>query len=178
MSLFGQNQSIYYLTGRPYTIERNNAILTTGKIWNIDFVYAGNDVIEMNGFDKIQSHNDSVNKLIGSNTKHGEDWLNIFYSEVDREEAQQQQIRSWVKEDQQYAEIEFKLLETFLLMKRKDGIFGTKYFIYVVGQIKSDTKNVFATHAVYRAKIKNKKLKLISTESEKLPFILPQNGIL
>lgn len=172
-----QMKYTYYLTGRPFSVERNNAIRTVGSGWKITFEYAGNDVIEMNGFDKIQAHNDSVSKLIGTATKHGEEWINVFYSEVDAEEAQQQTIRSLVKNDRHYAEIEARLIETFLLMERKDGIFGTKYFIYAVGQNRDDDKRTFISNAVYRVKLKKKKLKCLDTARAKLPFTLSQNGI-
>lgn len=173
-----QMKYTYYLTGRPFSVERNNAILTVGSNWKIDFVYAGNDVIEMNGFEKIQTHNDSVSKLIGTTTQHGEEWFNIFYSEVDTEEAQQQKMRTWIKDDLHFAEIEAKLIETFILFHQKKGLFGIRYQAFLVGQEKTDLTRTFATHAVYKVKVKKKKLKCTDTSIGKLPFTLPQNGIL
>lgn len=175
-SVFGQKY-LYYLTGRPFNVEYNNAILAVGKEWNISFEYAGNDVIEMNGLEKINSHNDSVSKLIRTKTGHGENWLNILFSEVALEDEKQRLIRNWVQEDFFYTETEAKLIEPFLLIERKKCLFKVKSYVFIVGQLKNEEVKSFNSYGKYKVNEKKRSVKLVSKKIGKIPFSLPQNGI-
>lgn len=170
----------YYLTGRPDNVERNNAILTVGKSWDIDFEYAGNDVVEMKGLEAILKHNDSVSALIGLETKLGIEWQTYFFSSVDKEQTIQELIRGEVKATESYKLKSNELFEPFLLMTRKKkclGKFNYKYTIYTVGQLKVDEQRKFQSVAIYRYDTAKKKLKQLNLSNNELPFILPQNGI-
>lgn len=175
-----QTKYTYYLTGRPDNVERNNAILTIGKSWDILFEYAGSDIVEMQGLEKIQKHNDSVSQLIAKETKLGEEWQTYFFSSVDKEQTAQQLIREEIKVIDSYIAKSSELFEPFLLMTRKKKCLSKlnfKYTVYLVGQLKTDEQRKFITVGKYRYNTSKKKIRELSVSSSELPFFLPQNGI-
>lgn len=177
LSLSGQAHYTYYLTGRPYSIEHNNAIKTVGEEWKISFEYAGSDVIEMAGLEKINALNDSISLLIGDKTGLGEGWQTVFYAEVSVEEEKQQLIRKLVQIDPFLIEMQKQLFETFLLVEKKRCFFKKRYYVYLVGQLKTDESRKFASHGKYKVNLKKMSAKLVSSKLEALPFSIVQNGI-
>jgi hypothetical protein len=170
-------QFTYYLMGRPFSVERNNALLTVGKEWNIQIDYAGQDKIELNGLEYFNKHNDSVSKLIGTKTKLGDEWLNSFYAEVDQEELEQNKIRTLIKEESSYKTTSGLLFQTFLLMEKRKCKKKSIYAIYLAGQLKSDESRIFYTHIIYKYNTRKQRLVKTRPSQTKLPFVLPQNGI-
>jgi len=88
--VIGYSQT-YYLTGRPFPLERNNAIKEVAKQWGLDVKYAGNDVVEAVGLDELNKEVDRVDSIIAL-TK-GKEWLSYFFSEVDKQQAIHELIR-------------------------------------------------------------------------------------
>lgn len=177
-SFFAQNDVTYYLLGRPFNAERNNAITVVGKAWGIQIEYAGMNKIELNGLEYYNKHNDSISKLIGEKTKLGEEWINTFYSEVDKEELEQNEIRSLISVDSTYKTYSVLLFQPYLLMEKKQYRKKNIYTIYLIGQLKSDDQRKFNTHLTYKFNSRKKILKLKSEKKSELKITLPQNGII
>lgn len=176
---YAQTKYTYYLTGRPFSVERNNAIRTVGLEWNILFTYAGNDVVETQGLESINKNNDSVSALVGTETKLGEEWLNTFYAQVDEEEKIQNKIRKEIKEQAHYKEMDRKMVETFLFFTKEKKWFHSLYTVYIVGLSRDQIVMTYASHGSFSVKVKKKKqiINLLDSSKGTLPFTLPQNGI-
>ncbi|MFM7387161.1 MAG: hypothetical protein ACKO5L_03280, partial [Bacteroidota bacterium] len=72
IGLNASGQASYYLTGRPFSFERNNAIKEVGFRWGLNISYAGNDVAEALGLTAIAAANDSVERIMVQS--YGAEW--------------------------------------------------------------------------------------------------------
>lgn len=174
--MHAQKNLTYYLMGRPFSVERNNAIIEVGKSWDLTIEYAGQDKIELNGLEYYNKHNDSVSKLI--EREIAVDWLNLFYALVDQEEIDQNRIRDYIKQEVSFSETSDLLFQPFLLMEKKKCRKKSIYTIYLIGQLKSDEQRTFYTHLIYKYNTRKKSLKLKSEKKTELKMFLPQNGIM
>ncbi|NDB35941.1 MAG: hypothetical protein EB023_11520 [Flavobacteriia bacterium] len=157
-------QCTYFLTGRPFGFERNNAIKEVGFRWGITVCYAGNDVAEELGLSAIAAANDSVQ--VRMEKSHGAAWLTAFYQEVDREEQWQNKVR--------------------MALVKKEGNGGNNRYVLVrnLGKRKCEAfmldVSTSKTQCLgwYRGKVK-RNVKLIKQASEcTLPYDFPENGVL
>lgn len=175
--LNAQNTFTYYLMGRPFSIERNNALRTIGKENKINFEFAGNDLIELKGIEYFVDYNDSISKLI-STSKLGENWLDNLFSKTDEEEKRQNEAREIVKGTKHYETWSHNLFEPIILIKKLHARKNVKYTVYVVGQLKEDEHRKFNTHLIFRYNKNKKKIMIKSQKIRPLPFTLPQNGLI
>lgn len=155
------SQATYFLTGRPFGFERNNAIKEVGLQWGFKVRYAGSDVAEERGLAAIASANDSVQEQMTK--RKGADWLNVFYAEVDKEELLHQKIRSAL--GIQGGENRYVLVQ---------GVGKRRYVAYVIDASAADKTKCIARYA---CKVKRKvKVKPLG-EGGEIPYDFPENGI-
>jgi hypothetical protein len=157
----------YYLTGRPFPLERNNAIKEVGKQWGIDVKYAGNDVVEAVGLD-------SLNKLIDDQyafiqMKKGSVWLGDFFMQVDEVEAIHKEIRQFVLNTQYIPRGDYP--ERKLIITRSNK----RTYRVVVVEVQSSERVTCFSECLVRW---TKRRKLTAQEGCSLPFQFPENGII
>ena len=156
----------YYLTGRPFSLERNNAIKEVGKLSGIDVTYAGGDVVETYGLD-------SLNRIIYAQyaliqLKKGPEWLGDFYKQVDEVEAIHNDIRQFVLNSQYIPRGDYS--ERKLIIAR---INNRKYRVVVVEVASSERVTCFSECLVRWSKRK----KLTPQKGCSVPYQFPENGI-
>lgn len=167
---------LYYLTGRPYSIERNNAIIETGIKWGIEFQYVGSDVIDEFGVDEINGHNDSVSKLIQNKRGIENDWMTVFYTQVDQVESFQNNIRAQIKTLESFKQIELNHQEIFVLI-HKNKPSGKWHSCIVFEVMYHESKpNVKCIKSICYNERRNQ-FKVKKTISCNLPYEIPQNGV-
>ena len=169
---FGLTQT-YYLTGRPFTFERNNAIKEVGSTWGITVIYAGSDVVEQLGLDEINKEVDRVDSIIA--LTRGREWLSNFYSEVDKQQATHELIRHHLY----YANIpalststkDTQVVEHKIILRQ---IKRKTFLASIITIVNTETIRCDAT---YRIKWnRSKKMKLQSQCA--VPYQFPENGII
>jgi hypothetical protein len=157
-------QATYYLTGRPFGFERNNAIKEVGFRWGLNISYAGNDVAETLGLTAIAAANDSVERIMVQS--FGAEWLGTFYAQVDQEEALHQRIRQALNPTTDGAGS-----NRFILIRKLDK---KRYEAFQLDASSSHTRCI----ARYLGKAK-RKVRMKQQESGcDLPYDFPQNGII
>ena len=157
-------QATYYLTGRPFGFERNNAIKEVGFRWGLNISYAGNDVAETLGLTAIAAANDSVNHVMEKS--YGAEWLGTFYAQVDQEEALHQRIRQALNPITDGAGS-----NRFILIRKLDK---QRYEAFQLDASSSHTRCI----ARYLGKVK-RRVRMKQQESGcDLPYDFPQNGII
>lgn len=156
----------YYLTGRPFSLERNNAIKEVGKQWGIDVTYAGGDVLETYGLDSLNRIIDAQYALI--QLKKGPEWLGDFYKKVDEREAIHNDIRQFVLNSQYIPRGDYP--ERKLIIAR---INNRKYRVVVVEVASSERVTCFSECLVRWSKRK----KLTPQKGCSVPYQFPENGI-
>jgi hypothetical protein len=157
-------QASYYLTGRPFSFERNNAIKEVGFRWGLNISYAGNDVAEALGLTAIAAANDSVERIMVQS--FGAEWLGTFYAQVDQEEALHQRIRETLN-------LNLKGVgeNRFILIRKLDP---KRYEAFDLDASTSHTRCL----ARYLGKVK-RRVRMKQQESGcDLPYDFPQNGII
>jgi hypothetical protein len=157
-------QASYYLTGRPFGFERNNAIKEVGFRWGLNISYAGNDVAEALGLTAIAAANDSVERIMVQS--YGAEWLGTFYAQVDQEEALHQRIRQALNPTNDDAGS-----NRFILIRRLDK---KRYEAFQLDASSSHTRCV----ARYLGKAKRKVRMKQQEGGCELPYDFPQNGII
>ena len=157
----------YYLTGRPFPLERNNAIKEVGKQWGIDVTYAGGDVVETYGLDSLNRLIDTQYALI--QMKKGPEWLGDFYKQVDEVEAIHKDIRQFVLNSQYIPRGDYP--ERKLIISR---INNRKYRVVVVEVASSERVTCFSECLVRWTK----RRKLTALEGCSVPYQFPENGII
>ena len=169
---FGLTQT-YYLTGRPFTFERNNAIKEVGSAWGITVIYAGSDVVEQLGLDSINNENQQLDSLIA--LRRGKEWLGSFYKQVDSTEAIFGRIRKHIytehiqamgppKKDAPFEE------QKIILHQQK----RRTYQASIVAISNNQTATCIATYLIKWNR--SKKMKLQSQCA--VPYQFPENGII
>lgn len=164
---FGLNasaQESYYLTGRPFSFERNNAIKEVGFRWGLNISYAGNDVAEALGLTAIAAANESVNHMMEKS--YGAEWLGAFYAQVDQEEALHQRIRQALNPISDGAGS-----NRFILIRKLDK---KRYEAFQLDASSSHTRCI----ARYLGKAKRKVRMKQQEGGCELPYDFPQNGII
>lgn len=157
-------QCSYFLTGRPFGFERNNAIKEVGFRWGITVCYAGNDVAEELGLSAIAAANDTVQ--VRMEKTHGAAWLTAFYQEVDREEQWQNKVRMALAKKEEKGE------KNQYILVRNLGKGLCEVFLLDASTAKTQCLSW------YRGKVK-RKVKLTKQASEcTLPYGFPENGII
>jgi hypothetical protein len=156
-------QATYYLTGRPFGFERNNAIKEVGFRWGLNISYAGNDVAEALGLTAIAAANDSVERMMVKS--YGAEWLGAFYNQVDQEEALHQRIRQALNLNLKGAGE-----NRYILIRKLEP---ERYEAFDLDASTSHTR----CRARYLGKVKRRvRMKQQETGCE-LPYDFPQNGI-
>lgn len=148
----------YYLTGRPFGLERNNAIKEIGNRWGLEIAYAGGDIFEALGIDSVNS----VNQKVAD--QRGENWLTEFYLAVDKEEMRHQKIR-----------------EGFLnTSKRKEDyttlIHHHKGKKYILLEVSIPGEGAALCMSAYMCRL-GRKISIRPYETCKIPYAIPQNGL-
>jgi hypothetical protein len=178
-SVRSQDLPTYYFMGRPHAILRNNAIRLVGAQWKIRVEHASNDLLESLGMDNLNNHNDSIFRLLAVRTGKGDNWLSDFYADVDAEESRLRLLIKQVNHTKEFTSASELVLEPIVLIERKKTrwINKVKYDVFLVGQLKDDQTRVFRTVFAWNFWQKSRKLQPKKRYSDKLPFTLPQNGI-
>ena len=170
---FGLNtsaQESYYLTGRPFSFERNNAIKEVGFRWGLNISYAGNDVAEALGLTAIAAANDSVERIMVQS--FGAEWLGTFYEQVDQEEALHQRIRQALNPTTDGAGS-----NRFILIRKVDyppKVDKKRYEAFQLDASSSHTRCI----ARYLGKAKRKVRMKQQEGGCELPYDFPQNRII
>lgn len=157
-------QASYYLTGRPFSFERNNAIKEVGFRWGLNISYAGNDVAEALGLTAIAAANDSVERIMIKS--YGAEWLITFFAQVDQEEALHQRIRKALNPITDGAGS-----NRFILIRKLDK---KRYEAFQLDASSSHTRCI----ARYLGKAKRKVCMKQQEGGCELPYDFPQNGII
>jgi len=156
-------QMKYYLTGRPFGFERNNAIKEVGLRWGMDVLYAGSDVADDTQLGMISKANESVQGMMEK--EHGVNWLDKFYLQVAEEEVLHKRIR------QSIALLDKALLEnSFVLVRREKN----DYEAFILDASTAKTRCVARYKGKEKRRIKWKKQK----DGCVIPYDFPQNGII
>lgn len=175
-NVFGQNP-LYYLMGRPADYTYNNAVHTIADSWKIDVGHAGFDVIEQFGYEQLNEYNDSVSKVIATQTGIGEGWLDSFLLlvrlEDERQDALRTQLVKILSEEIKLLSAEF--VEPFFLFERHPRTL--RYTCYLVGQKREGEDKKFQVKAAWKVNKKRGKFRRIRKPSTVLPFTIKVNGI-
>jgi hypothetical protein len=157
----------YYLTGRPFPLERNNAIKEVGNQWGIDVTYAGGDVVETYGLDSLNRLIDAQYALI--QMKKGPEWLGDFFKQVDEVEAIHKEIRQFVLNTEFIPRGNYP--ERKLIIAR----INKRKFSVVVVEVVSSDRVICMTELMVRW---TKRKKLTALEGCSVPYQFPENGII
>lgn len=167
-TLFSQT---YYLTGRPFSFERNNAIKEVAFRWGFTMNYAGNDVVDAVGLDSLNRCNDSIHKLIGVQSGLGNDWLNGLFEQVDKEELIHEKIRSQLRIHPLFILKTKNYVEHFILVTRGAKPKQYKAFVW------SKNAEGVSCIASFECKVK-RKVAVKELNDCQIPYEIPQNGLI
>ena len=162
----------YYMTGRPFSYERNNAIIETANSWGFKVVYVGGDLVENLGMDSINNMNARFESKQSGKLK-GEDWLGAFFLATDKVEKSHSQIREAVKLTSEYFNAT-KTHEELIVLVQIDTTKRKRYGAYILGV---ESQGVVVCLHKFRVK-KRRRVALKPDVACELPFEIPQNGIL
>jgi hypothetical protein len=157
----------YYLTGRPFPLERNNAIKEVGKQWGIDVKYAGNDVVEAVGLDSLNQLIDDQYALIQA--KKGSEWLGDFFKQVDEVQVIHEEIRHYVLYSQFLPRGDYPERKMIIARSNK------RTYRVVVVEVESSERITCLSECIVRW---TKRKKLTPQKGCSLPFQFPENGII
>ena len=162
----------YYMTGRPFSYERNNAIIETANSWGFKVVYVGGDLVENLGMDSINNMNARFESKQSGKLK-GEDWLGAFFLATDKAEKSHGQIREAVKLTSAYFNAT-KTYEELIVLVQIDSAKSKRYGAYILGV---ESQGAMACLQKFSVK-KRRRVTLKPDVDCELPFEIPQNGIL
>jgi hypothetical protein len=181
---YGQ-KPVYYLMGRPADYTYNNAVHTIADSWKIEVDYAGFDVIEQFGFEQLNHYNDSVSKVIATQTGIGEGWIDSFLLLVRLEDQRQDTLRTQLVKilSDEIKSMSAELVEPFFLLERHHRTL--RYTCYLVGQKREGEDKTFYVKAAWKVNKKRDKFhriwlddfRRIRKPSLVLPFRIKANGI-
>ncbi len=174
--VYGQ-RPVYYLMGRPADYSYNNAVHAIADSWKIDVGYAGFDVIEQFGYEQLNDYNDSVSKVIATQTGIGEGWLDSFLLLVRLEDKRQDALRTQVVKilSDEINSLSTEFVEPFFLLERHHRTL--RYTCYLVGQKREGEDKAFLVKAAWKVNEKRGKFRRIRKTSALLPFTIKVNGI-
>jgi len=162
----------YYMTGRPFSYERNNAIIETANSWGFKVVYFGGDIAENLGMDSINNMNARFESEQSGKLK-GEDWLGTFFLATDKVERSHGQIREAVKSTSEYINAT-KTHEELMVLVQMDSTKRKRYGAYILG-----VESQGAVACLQKFSIKKRcRVSLKPNVDCELPYEIPQNGIL
>ena len=156
----------YYLTGRPFPLERNNAIKEVGKQWGIDVTYAGGDVVETYGLDSLNRLIDAQYALI--QMKKGPEWLGDFFKQVDEVEAIHKEIRQFVLNTEFIPRGDYPERKLIIARSKK------RTYRVVVVEVASSERITCLSECLVRW---TKRKKLTPQKGCSVPYQFPENGI-
>jgi hypothetical protein len=181
---YGQ-KPVYYLMGRPADYTYNHAVHTIADSWKIEVDYAGFDVIEQFGFEQLNHYNDSVSKVIATQTGIGEGWIDSFLLLVRLEDQRQDTLRTQLVKilSDEIKSMSAELVEPFFLLERHHRTL--RYTCYLVGQKREGEDKTFYVKAAWKVNKKRDKFhriwlddfRRIRKPSPVLPFSIKANGI-
>ncbi|MFN5634852.1 MAG: hypothetical protein ACK49D_09295 [Flavobacteriia bacterium] len=176
---------VYYFMGRPADYTYNNAVHTIADSWKIEVDYAGFDVIEQFGFEPLNDYNDSVSKVIATQTGIGEGWIDSFLLLVRLEDKRQDALRTQLVKilSEEIKLLSAEFVEPFFLFERHHRTL--RYTCYLVGQKREGENKAFQVKAAWKVKKKRDRLhhiwlddfRRIRKPSPVLPFTIKANGI-
>jgi hypothetical protein len=150
LSFFGTAQKhTYYLIGRPYSFEYNNALQEIGEIWNVKFNYTLGDVYDETVATlavDYQKHNEEVTAVI---CKKMPNCMNALFEAANTENVLQDSIRSVVMLNEDYLCKSSFLSESYILLDKKGKGNKQKYLIYLLGNRQSSATRTIETIAKY-----------------------------
>ncbi len=161
----------YYLTGRPFSFERNNAIKEVAFRWNFTMSYAGNDVVDAFGLDSLNRYNDSIHKLIGVQSGWGNDWLNQLFEQTDKEELIHEKIRNQLGIHPLFILKTKNYVEHFILVTKVSKPKHYKAFVW-----SKNAEGVICL-ASFECKVK-RKVAVKGLNDCQIPYEIPQNGLI
>lgn len=169
-------ETTYYLIGRPFTVEHNNAMHTVGKRWSIQFHYVSQQEMDERGWDELAHYTDSVFKKVANESSFGMDWYNEFVKQSLEIEHQQNAIRKKLLSLDEMKKTLENPTEYYLLFEEKKRFFKKGYSISFVVQ-RAD-KQGYETKQLYFYQTKKDKFKTLHVRNSCLPFELVQNGLI
>ena len=162
----------YYMTGRPFSYERNNAIIETANSWGFKVVYVGGDLAENLGMDSINNMNARFESEQSGKLK-GDDWLGAFFLATDKVEKSHSEIREAVKLTNEYLHAT-KTHEELIVLVQIDSTKRKKYGAYILG-----VESQGAVACLQKFSVKKRYRVALKPDVDcELPFEIPQNGIL
>ena len=162
----------YYMTGRPFSYERNNAIIETANSWGFKVVYVGGDLTENLGMDSINNMNARFESEQRRKLKE-DDWLGAFFTATDKVEKSHHQIREAVKLTSEYINAT-KTHEELIVLVQIDSIKRKRYGAYILG-----IESQGAVACLQKFSVKKRRRVALKPDLDcELPFEIPQNGIL
>jgi hypothetical protein len=165
---------VYIQTGRPHSLERNNAFRTVGKTWGMAYTYQGGDVYDEAVHGSIESYNSSILKKVQA--KHPEVTLERIQTEVDLEVKQQEELTSLIQSSLFFKTWKHKeMASTLLLFDRQRG--KKMYLIYRIYPVYKENGHHYELGQVYKCNLKTKQVRLLNVKTTTLPFVFPENGI-
>ena len=183
-NVYGQ-KPVYYFMGRPADYTYNNAVHTIADSWKIEVDYAGFDVIEQFGFEQLNQYNDSVSKVIATQTGIGEGWIDSFLLLVRLEDERQDALRTQLVKilSEEINSLSAEFVEPFFLLERHPRTL--RYTCYLVGQKREGENKAFQVKAVWKVTKKRDRFhriwlddfRRIRKPSPVLPFTIKANGI-
>ena len=169
----------YYLTGRPFSFERNNAIKEVAFRWNFTMSYAGNDVFDAVGLDSLNRYNDSIHKLIGVQSGLGVDWLNELFEQTNKEELIHEKIRNqlrthplFIRITKGYTDNFIGYVEHFILVTKVSKPKHYKAFVW--SKNAEEVICLASFDCKFNRKVNVKQL----NDYCQLPYEIPQNGLI
>jgi hypothetical protein len=176
---------VYYFMGRPADYTYNNAVHTIADSWKIEVDYAGFDVIEQFGFEQLNQYNDSVSKVIATQTGIGEGWIDSFLLLVRLEDERQDALRTQLVKilSEEINSLSAEFVEPFFLLERHPRTL--RYTCYLVGQKREGENKAFQVKAAWKVTKKRDRFhriwlddfRRIRKPSPVLPFTIKANGI-
>ena len=162
----------YYMTGRPFSYERNNAIIETANSWGFKVVYVGGDLVENLGMDSINNMNARFESKQSGKLK-GDDWLGAFFTATDKVEKSHGQIREAVKLTIEYIKATITHEELMVLVQM-DSTKSKRYGAYILG-----VESQGAVACLQKFSVKKRRCVTLKPDVYcEIPYEIPQNGIL
>lgn len=165
---------VYIQTGRPFSLERNNAFRTIGKEVNLTFTYDGGDVYNEQIHGSIEYYNDSIIKVV--QTMHPNFTLDQLFQKVQDEEKTQEKIGELVRSSLAYKGWKDPQQSSSRLLYNRNNN-GRSYTVFRIYQVTSSDGNNWKVAQVFVCSLKNNRVREIQVKSTQLPFTFPINGI-
>jgi hypothetical protein len=165
-----------YLTGRPYSFSRNNAIKEVGRTWGFKVEYAGDDVVNEIGLDSLNRQMDHFDAVIAK-TK-GIFWLGEFYAEVDSIEILHNKLRDELRRVKRAATdpiqsgTQFFERQIILVEDKKD-----RFRAVVISTKSTKSTNETVCEAEFLMRLR-KRIRIKNGTGCSMPYQFPENGII